>query len=205
MIHEGKFKIGTLCNYRDTEKHGSARGDKDEGAASTYDIVSDYSSGQLAGGTPQGLSDFTAKNFFGNCRYGTINIHGSVVFEAERTSRNLLVYCVSRILSKQVMEGMKYDACVEITDAARFFGAITASIESSRGKLSAKAFGNCEYCSRKQHHSVNTTTHPAFIKDESFSYQAETRMAWEPIDNEISDFVLICPEATRFCKLVQCA
>ena len=92
----------------------------------------------------------------------------------------------------------KYDACIKITDAKKFFNLINETLDE---RASYQISSKCKYGSRMKHHT-DEEVHPALLKPMKHEYQAEVRTIWKfNNSNEPEDIFLEIPELKDLCKI----
>ena len=129
MIEHGRFRLGTLYEYRLVEKHGIAVGDADEGTHKTILDAKTPTSFSLQDGSPE------AKYFHRHIlREDQKNKDVRIVMESgaklisNTSSEDLYIYSTSLMFDPNAMLEFRYDSCVLIEQPDRFFHALSRSL-----------------------------------------------------------------------------
>jgi hypothetical protein len=195
-VKQGIFRIGTLYEYQDIEKHGSAKGDIDEGKKYIQnhpDEIYDYS--QL--GT---VPDFVRK--FINAKDGMhVKIEG-ILMREEIKSPDSYLYCVTHEISTKAMKLFESNSVLLINEPKRFFHALSSCLRKKVSIRPGFIISDCVYMCRASHYKSPNPIHPAILKDPSYQYQKEVRVIWEPIKKPLSPIIINCKVAKKFCSIL---
>ena len=118
LMRQGILRVGTLYDYRQDEKYGTARGDKDEG------VISTYSADTMELWRRETIPDFLRKHIKGKGKYWKIK---GIEFSETKTSPDYYVFCVSEEYNHNLMIEFNCDSCIQIDDPVGFFSLITGS------------------------------------------------------------------------------
>ena len=193
FLSNGSLRIGTLYDFRDTEKYGVQVADRHEGTkklagtTNNLDTESQKAYPMLAG----------LINIEGKGTVGTLTVANHVV-----ESPDLFVFSCATyyLLDAHVLwnEHESYDFCYCIWAPEMFFLAISAALGSEYEFLAA---GSVQYSDELDYFGANADIHPAFVKRATdFSTQSEFRAIWklgEPKDG-LSPFILHSSFAHKF-------
>ena len=193
MMRQGKFRIGTLHDFRRVEKHGVAISDPYEGISNVIEHVEHADSRDIQ------KNPFVA-SFFGGSSDAQIEIHDCTFIWAE-DSPDYFVYCTTRTPTAEGLQEFGNNACVRIEDPLEFARLLTEKMQqkglATRGFIGACAYGDR---SRPWHEAVQLPS--AFVKDAEFEYQAEVRFVWEPTSRPLPSHVEVeCPAAATLLSL----
>lgn len=191
LIKKGKFRIGTLYEYRDIEKHGTIVGDEGEGKKSLYLNVGSEK------WTTDNQPDFT-KNFI-NIANGISVRMERVSFQKSESSSNYYLYCTTEVFDENALKDFGYDSCLLIEKPDQFFAAITKTL---RHKGAFEGVFHCQYVPRRVEHDKDHGIHPAIIKDPIYKDQKEVRALWKPFKANISPLVIDCRDAAKYCRFL---
>ena len=195
MMQKGQCRVGTLLEYRDTERHGSEVGDSDEGTKTTYsdDSFIDWTKTET-------VPDLVRK--FVKVAPGRNPVFKNVRFNRNETSPDCYVFSVTELLNPDAMREFGYDTAVKIITPNPFFKALTRCLMNERSIKPGFTFSKCVYTERAQHYSRENSIHPAFIKSPRYKYQQEVRAIWIPTETPIQPVVLECPQLRECCSLM---
>ncbi len=198
MVRKGHFKIGTLYEFLDVEKHGNAIGDAGEGRKVVY-----CQGDEIAGKKTSELPQFLQEAWFdGEKKEVTIFPAVGMTFGVESLRRNLYVYCTSETYSEDLMREFGCDACVEIVNIAQFFVELTRELAKVRSILPVDpAVARCVYVGREQHHLDQHLLLPPLLKPPSYAGQKEVRAIWTPTRAPIKGVILHSLKASEHCFL----
>lgn len=190
FFRDGTLRIGTLYEYRDTEKHGHVIGDNDEGLKSRHTEVKGKHTNKTA---PAIVSQFV--------KLGDGAAVEDCVFIHQDDSGDCYLFCATEEYSADVMAEFKADTCLRIENVDGFYSAVGLAIANATGK-ELRFYGGqqCTYAQRHVTHAEDHGVPGALIKDPTYSNQKEIRAIWEPTDgSEIKPLIIKCPEARQFC------
>lgn len=195
MLSNGRFRIGTLHEYRNVEQHGQWVGDAAEGTlVRTYkNTIEKFVPGKPI---PKGLTPF-----YGNTNESaTFTVIGGE-FTYRETSPDYYIFSVSTSFDKSVMHDLGYDACIRIVRPTRFFKALTQKL---RKKIQYGHHGlfACVYRGRTINLNNEPYIFPALIKEPRYEAQKEMRYVWEPKAQEITPKIINCVKAKAYCELL---
>lgn len=197
LLDYGIFRITTLFDCRNYEKHPHGIADKDEGTKQIYcmDPVVDSRDPD----TPPALLE----------KLG-ISVDDTSVFRAEQSvfrhreeNPDCYLFCLALDCNLEPwLEKFGYDTIVEIMEAEPFFQALTHCIFIT-GRIEPRAFmARCAYTTRSQYYKEDQGIPPALIKDPSFAYQQEVRAIWIPAQQPVEPFFIECPQAVTSCRIL---
>ncbi len=191
MLEHGEVLIGTLYEFRKTEKHGSAIGDTGEGQS--YGKLMVDSHGFNYTSFPQeARSLFTDPQ--SNVCFRNITLAQTV------NSPDMYLFCCSTAADKDAMSKMGYDSCIEIYNPRAFFNEISLSLgKKSKGFL---GIAKCMYQTRYHHLFDNPKIPRSLIKPEEYRYQNEARAAWQPNADEISPILIKNKKIKKHCRML---
>lgn len=196
IMQYGKFRIGTLFDFRKVEYHGEAIGDIGEGTHLTT----------LKTGVPKLVSfeDNSPEALFFRTHLGNIHSQNQKIYlapdasiTARTNSQNFFIFCSSLLFNANTMKEFGYDACIKIEDPEKFFNALSHSI---RHKASYIGFSPVNYKHRNTDHLHPHLNHAALSKDPAYSYQAEVRALWQPLKTCIP-LIAECKKALNYCSI----
>lgn len=191
MLAFGRFRIGTLYEYRNVEKHGSWVGDDDEGKLKqTYqNTIGRRSSNQ---NLPIGLQRF----FRPATPDAAFTIIGGT-FTSEEVSPDYLLFSVSRSYNSAAMTDMGYDACIRIVRPEQFFKCLSRRL---RHKASPVGFFPCVYRERIVNLNVEDPLAPALVKSTQYRAQDEQRFVWHPASTTPKPIIVASKQAAAYCE-----
>lgn len=198
FARRGAIKIGTLYEYRNTEKYNSAVADKDEGSFQTEFELLGGGEVDLGGTTPE--ADFFRKHVL---RPGQQASNVKIVMEdgariiSRSNSEDLYVLCCSTHFSRDVMVEFGCNACVEISDAQAFVNAVSHTI---RHQARLVGFGQVHYLEKTKPYTEPHQLHPAVMKDPKYAYQCEWRSLWAPIKPIKGPLFIHASKAASYCS-----
>lgn len=191
LLTQGKLRLGTLYEYRDTETHGVVIGDKDEGKLTTFmDIEHEH----WTAATQPELIQKMIKLGEG----GTMTV-GNLKMSLTEHSEDLYIYCTTEVFAKSALADFGYDCCVVIERPEQFFDAISRTV---RHKARFGGVYRCEYVGRSQSHENTDRIHPAITKDPTYQNQKEVRALWKPVKKTgIAPLIIECRNAAKYCSM----
>jgi len=189
LIEEGKFRIGTLYEYRDIEKHGEVIGDFEEGKKSTYMAIS------FETWNPNNQPEFT-KDFFNLSGNGSLTI-SNLTLEKPNDSPNHYLFCTTDIFDKNALADFGYDTCIIIENPKRFFSIISKTLRHKAKYLGAF---KCQYQSRRVSYNQDNGAHPAIIKPLKYKSQNEVRGLWLAKKKIIKPIIIQSHRAAKLCN-----
>ena len=199
LMREGKVRLGTFAKYHKMEldEADTVRGDKDDGRK--FVAIDQFTGdGQIASPIVQMLTGATNPPgiTFENC---LVSFH----------SDNLLVLCMSQVLSVEVAQEFAYATeCVQINEPDWFFATITKALRRAKGRnFDFLGWFPCSYVSSRTMKHTDDTAHiqdQYVLKHESYQRQQEVRALWRynPGSLEGDHIDLVCPKIGRYCSLV---
>jgi hypothetical protein len=202
VLNAHTFKIGTLYEYRAEEVLGPEIGDREEGVQRSILAPSVPTSFDLNDDTPEaahyrqlirGAPGVTVK----------INLSPGSNGILHHQADNRFLFCYASEFDEAAMHQMGYDACIEITRPARFFGFLTAGLRTCLGMSShTLAFeGMCpiRYCGRDTNYLETVVPH--LIKEERYAHQREWRAVWGSTDPiRVPSLFIASPQAAALCR-----
>ena len=189
LLNDGKVRVGTLHEYRDTEAHGCVIGDDTEG---TKNLFLD---GHGETWTPASIPAF-AKTFFELGHESSVTLEG-IRLQVPQESPDFYLFCASSEFNEHALREFGYDACVSIDDPQRFFAAISHRL---RHKASLEGVFHCQYRDRDAPHDSDDGTHPALIKHPKYKDQHEVRALWRPQKESVRPVIIESRKAMQCCS-----
>lgn len=195
----GEIRLGTLSDFRKSEKYNVAIADTREGMRDHVKILSGTSE---LGSHSQNVNEMLSQMF--NVQGG-----GKVFFHNTKATLrtitpDIFIYCATTKFNEVTMrDEFKCNGCIEITNSVRFFREITKALSIS-----------CYLMAQERVNYINTTfdmeDRPkqkiALCKESVFSYQNEFRAVWKPRSSitEMSPINICIPDARKYCKVLKC-
>ncbi len=200
MVEHGRFRIGTLYDYRKFEKHGIAIGDAKEGIVTTILDAKEQTSFSLQDGSPE-AAYFNSHWLSGDPKVADARVvlKPGVKLVANANSEDMYVFCVSTHFDTKAMREFGCNACVIIEQPTRFFYALSRAL---RHVAVFAGFGPIVYSSRETDYLTPHKNHPALLKGAEYAYQAEARALWQPSETSIEPFFATCRRAARYCSVM---
>lgn len=192
LLERGKLRIGTLYEFRDIEKHGTAIGDNEEGKKSTYMEIEKETL------TPKNQHEYT-KDFFNLGTDASLTIQG-ITLEKPINSPNYYIYSTSEVFDKNALNNFGYDTCIVIENPEQFFAVISKTF---RHKGELEGIFRCQYHPRRLSFDQDHGIHPAIIKSPEYENQKEVRTLWKPKKKSIQPLIIECRKAAKYCKLLE--
>jgi hypothetical protein len=198
-LTEGLFRIGTLHEFRDTERLGAVIGDESEGKRSStftpensqeFDLLSDDPRAIHARKVFKGWDQFAPGSTI------RVRMEPRSSLELIEDSPDLYVFCASTRFDPGTMAEFGYDSCLRIANPAAFIRALSRSMEPYANYFAA---GEIHYGRRKDDFRQFRGFHAAFLKPEIYSAQREYRAAWVSRQSMLEPRVIACREASRYC------
>lgn len=210
MVRNGSIRIGTLFDYGDTEKYGSAIGDELEGHREYFSVI--------AGTKTLGeLNSLEAMPFrFEGVDPSRIKFTNLTV-SVNAPRPNLYLFSASSNDSLEAQERINadnaaagrdpYDSCVEITSALRFFSELTRFM-TTQARAIPQAKGMCTYADHRidfNAPAAHWRVMPAMVKRVEHSYQSEYRALWRDLQgsNDIQPVMTQIPAITPYVRLLR--
>jgi len=194
-LRNGVFRIGTLLEFQDEERHGTEIGDRDEGTKRICNSPGEIYDYSIPGSAP----GFAEKFIRVEEQYVTIN---GILMEETIASPNYYIYCVTSEISQAAMKEFECDTVIQIANPKSFFVALTESLSQQTEIQEDYNVVRCNYVDRRYHYSDNDRTHPATIKSHKYSYQKEVRAIWTPIHGNIEPIMIKNMSAASLCTVV---
>lgn len=200
MVEHGRFRLGTLYEYRRIEKHGIAVGDAEEGTHKTILDAKRPTSFSLQDGSPE-AQYFHQHILREDQKHKDVRIvmASGAKLIANTNSEDLYVFATSLTFDLNAMHEFGYNACVAIERPDRFVQALSRSL---RHVARFVGFAPVVYTNRETDYLAPHRTHPALLKGTEYAYQTEARALWQPTGKTIEPFVLTCRRAARYCSLM---
>jgi hypothetical protein len=191
MIDNGRFRVGTLHDFRRSEAYGPELGDAAEGTKQVTDV---------ANGPWQSV--ITRPNLAERFISAPENANGTLVncyFQINYDVPDVFIYCMTTVRNDEDMHRLGHDVCIEITDPRSFLKALGSALyQVTRWKASCVA--PCQYEDRRRDVRADRHGHPAFIKPATYAYQQEMRAVWEPYERPIAPVIVESLEAATFLR-----
>lgn len=199
FFHKGSLRIGTLHEYRNVDDHGSVIGDADEGIRRRTLTFGKGDEVHLGGKAPEA---YFLRNSLGasekeSANFRIVSLVDGYTFVSEEQSENLYVYCASATFDAAAMQRFGYDFCMEITNPAAFFSAISHRL---RHRAQFHGLSPVQYAHRDARFNAQNQPHPALLKDPAYGYQAEWRAIWVPTKKLTEPLLIEAPRAIRYCR-----
>jgi len=197
FFQRGSLKIGTLHEYRQIERYGTAIGDDGEGTSRTRFNIDGGGLVDLDGDAPEAkfLRTFIDVPPRSNVK---LQLHPDTQLVYVDDSPDAYIFCTTSEFSPEVMKEFG-GACFEIIHPEKFFDAVSRVIRH-HGKLRFNQ--PIRYRDREtfwlKPHNVN----PALIKDLRYAYQKEVRALWKPKIKSIQPLFVDVPDAVKYCRTV---
>lgn len=200
---EGRFKVGTLHEYRDAEKYPGEQLDRGEGSMNYSGSIGEYSSD--AGHAPPPL----VESLFGVSLANSKNVKvNHVVFEnCVAESENLYIFCSSHQFNPEIYHRSIYGAAVLISDGYAFCKAMTETLAQNGFTPSRRVqVGQIRYRDRKTQFlydkgeiASDLNVPPYFVKPKIKRHEEEfeMRFAWQ-ISTLREPLIIHCPEAAQY-------
>lgn len=133
LIKNGKFRIGTLYDFRKNDEHGDVIGDPHEGIQKEILKTDKPEEIDVHSNTPE--ASFFLRNYPSLNEKKLINGAKIIIatsagtsFEQTINSQNLFLFCMTSTFDKEVMKEFGYDVCIKIEHPEKFFSAISHTI-----------------------------------------------------------------------------
>jgi hypothetical protein len=194
----GRFRVGTLHEFRQIEKFGKEIGDAGEGKKTTFqttsesvtfDLLSDDTRAQHARRVFTGWDKFhPASRLF-------VTLEPKAALELYEQCPDLFIYSSTIEFNADQMRAFGYDACLEIHNPHGFFAELTKTMGLP------EAFGaEVQYGDLRVDHEAQGVAPAGFLKDRSYASQQEFRVTWEPLGLPIRPCIVPCPAALEYCR-----
>ena len=190
LLERGHIRIGTLYEYRNVERYGTAIGDTEEGVKNLH---LDGSGETWDAST---IPEF-ARTFFNLGPGGAVTLQPGIRLDVPQQSPEYFLFCASSAFDKKAMQAFGYDSCVVIEDPSRFFKALSHTF---RHKGSFEGVYECQYGPRSVPYDRDDGMHPALIKDPAYAYQKEVRALWRPRSSRPVPKVVESQKAAKWCS-----
>ena len=209
ILQEGRFRLGTLEDYRAEEAHHAGIGDRTEGSASANSRVEAWTSEADLGDDHASEFEDDGGIIVGEGQSLVIGEGGELVIDdsgvrminvdlrSETESENLYVFSVTLEPQLSAQQALGYDACYEIEDVGAFVRLLAAPDGAA-----LIAQGPIRYQTRDLEFEAARAVNPALIKEPHFAYQREWRALWAPRAQPIAPVLVTSPEAARLCRRV---
>ncbi len=187
LVKNGQIRIGTIFTYRKDEIE--ARKDVDEATKTLFTKQIIFEADDI----PERLKRDKLIKIEGD---------GKVIFSNYTIGYpNAFVYCVSEVLSKEVMESFSdCDTVVEISDCEFVFDNLARSFANAGRIQPDYLIGRCDYSGRK--FEGDNSSNAFFLKDAKYSYQNEIRLVMLPTQKDIEPFTVEIPELKTYIRIV---
>jgi hypothetical protein len=178
MKNSGSARIGSLVDYRNTEKYGELTSNNSEWIKKPAGSISNVNAENI-----RSYSELERLiHVEGSGEIGQINVKEYTV-----SSPNFLIFSTFRIYCKETHRLWKdhegYDSCYRITSARLFFRAISEALGPNYEFL---GWGEVHFTDRMDiTSSLTTGFHPALIKHQTgYTAPSEIRAIWQPKNSE---------------------
>jgi hypothetical protein len=126
LVRKGSLRIGTLNDFKKSEKHSGSILDKDEGISVTY------SEDEMDLSRPDTVPSFLRKHVRADeVKYWKIS---NLRFQVTYNSPDYYIFTVSEEYSPNITRSFGYDSCVQIDQPEMFFGILTDCLYK-KGKI----------------------------------------------------------------------
>ncbi|MCC7409998.1 MAG: hypothetical protein IT442_18175 [Phycisphaeraceae bacterium] len=197
MLRDRLFRIGTLRDYNDTQKHGTSVGDPDESRVHTSYWATDMPDRMK--NDPMWLPHINmAKEDFGD------NWDKGFLLQ-EIGWMDCYVYSMSLQLHRHIMQRLGYDAVVKISNV-RLFSQLLMSRMVDLGFVDHLTFPmRCVYSEAKMAYSDDRLAklYCLLAKDHAYAYQDEIRAYGFSGNGPIRPQVISAPGLAAFCRIVR--
>ena len=184
VISEGTFRIGTLYEFQNEEKHGAAIGDSEEGTKYVRNGPNETYDYSVPGSVPAFV-----KNFIRAEEGMHVKIEGIQMQQTVRCP-DFYLYCVTSEVCPKAMAEFECDTVIKISEPVKFFSGLADGL-LQKVKISDNFYiVPCIYRDRANNYSENDRTHPATIKDHRYDYQKEVRAIWEPTGGIVEPLIV---------------
>lgn len=190
FFRRGTIRIGTLHEYRDTERHGSIIGDGLEGILSEEELFD-----HLPITSSADAPDF-AKGGIKVAPGGRLELHNSKII-VEENSPDYYMYCLTKEFDDQVMKEFQCDSCIEITNVDMFVSCLKRCM---RHKGDFVGSFDCVYTEKVVPPGKKPDCHPAVVKEPRYANQKDVRLLWEPINKNPMPIIPNCRRLPRYCR-----
>lgn len=194
LLNEGILRIGTLYDYRKTEKYGTVIGDNEEGISRIYDDVNyDFSKPEEL--PPIAHEVFNIKPHLKNSYAKNFRII------VNRQSINYYLYCMSEIAERTLLDDFGCDCILEIVQPLDFIHSINNEL-NKLSKIKGKVFiMKCIYReSLMDHANLKSKISPCLLKEKTLKNQREVRAIWTPQDANIEPIMISCKNAKQYLR-----
>ena len=208
-VTEGRFRIGTLLEYRDGVKYPGAQLDRGEGDMRVDGIIHGFRS--EAGHKP---SPMMTKIFGPGLASGNAKIDRCIVENFHDRTPNLYIFCSACRFNMDVFNRPEYGAAVLISDEYAFCMALTRKlialglVPNVQPPVASGEIQYRERLTRFMHfagkNEIDVTVPWFFIKPNLPNYmeEFERRFVW-PIQSLREDRIIDFPEAAQYVSVYQ--
>jgi hypothetical protein len=202
MCGDGNVRIGTLHEYRDTERYKELTADANEGDHSYSEEVLWGKEDQLSAHVRKGVA-----TLFG-VDGGQARVFGSV-FTEFGTEPDCYIYCVSKSPSWKPVDSA-YDACVEITNAKKFINALRRAVARSLNADDVWFFAKSIVYRPREASSISVGDQrfpdlspfmPAFTKPKKYEAAREFRVAFVSKTDPSGPILFSDPAIAASCRV----
>lgn len=197
----GKMRINFLNDYEE-KKHGKERGDDSEGKLREILSIENYN-----GSTSRNPLFFNKLRTLGidinNCSNITMK---NVTLETQHIVNNYFVMCSCK--EKDLALSKKFGKGILVINNFEHFLKEVNKIMIRKGH-SYFRHDFCKYVPKREiiqneNYFLPSLPHPAFLKEERYSYQKEHRILWMPKDNFIikTPIDIVCKKAFKYCDFI---
>lgn len=200
-LSRGKFRVGTLHEYRDMDKFGPEIGDDGEGKAEVDLTAKEPFAVDILSDDPRAVHMRTVFKGWDEFPKGAkITIQMEVDSSVTRREEvfDHYMYCASMKCDFAQMRSFGYDACLRIDDIEGFFTEFSNCILNAQPVCGAPV----EYRDRRIDYAETRVSPRPFLKPLAYAPQSEFRFLWEPVSHPITPFIITCPRALRYCEEV---
>jgi len=198
FLRTGSLRIGTLFDFKNTEKHNEAIGDITEGLHTQFIEKYNTNSQEL---TQEELDFLRPAIKFDNtkCQLDSFRLIKDIQVP------DAYVFCISQEYSKKIMDSFECDVCIEISNLKQFLSQIDRKLRHFVKPMSWA--GPITYMERHYPFHEEKNIYPATTKEPKYSYQKEFRVIWDPLIassqlKPLKPKIIKIPNATRFCRLI---
>lgn len=210
-VLRGSIQIGTLLGYQNEEKHGTERGDRQEGVRKVHHII-DYANSDR----PETITPAIERAIKGFRQAKNCTLRNGLIIETQ-VAPNVYTFCCSYEFDEDAMRRMGYDCCVRIENAETFVTHLTRKLRG-RGLITGQiSHGTCRYDDRKltvkpmpqwywsaaealraeydemmRYAPTPEKIPPWAHKEARYAYQKEYRYVWLPANLPIEPTIIKC-------------
>lgn len=194
LVNGGEIKLITLFECRNVEKTKAA--DQDEGTkkVSDFSLIKDFSK-------PEELS-YVVRKHIKPKKVPSYHIWKNILVTETSSSPDFYLLCLSKVLSKELMQWFGADAVVRIKEPNLFFEDLTKCVKEQLKITNDFLFSEICYINREHDCSFGDIP-PVLIKAPSYAKEKEVRAIWTPLQRSIKSEPITCGAIKKYCSLVK--